>query len=123
MATIHEARLLKRISIDNGEIFYTIQVEIHAGNGSCESIDFLTKHLNTLPRLSLGTEIVKTLYEHTSTATSWVVDTFVGLWLQYLSHQGNDSTVGIEFLSCIAGIVGKLSHQVFICLSHLIGRT
>ena len=120
---IHEAWFLKRVSINDGEILHTIEVQIHASNRAGEGIDFLTKHLHALPRLALLTQEVKTLHEHSTRTTCRVVDTLIRLWLQNLSHQSNNSAVGVELLGRITSIIGKLTYQVLVCLSHLVGRT
>ena len=113
----------KRIFSNNREVFHTVQVQIHSGNGSSQRINLLPEHFHALPGLSLITQVVQTLDEHTARAASWIIYTFIGLWLKNLGHQRNHCPVGIEFLSCIARIISKLANQVLISLAHFIGGT
>ena len=75
-----------------------------------------------MPGLSLITEIIQALDEHTSRATGRIVNALIGLGLENLGHQRDNRTICIELLRCITGIVGELSNQVLISLAHLIGR-
>ena len=123
MATINKSRVSQCVFTNNTEILHAIQVEIHTSNSSSQCINFLPEHLDTLPRLSLLTKEVKTLHKHTTRTASRIVNAFVWFWLEDFRHQCNDCAVGVELLSCIASIVSKLTHKVFVCLAHLIGRT
>ena len=113
----------KGVGTDNREVLNAVEVEIHPGNGGCQAIDLLPENVDSLPLFTFVLEVGEAFDKHTSGTAGRVVNTLVGARIQNLGHEGDNRAVGVEFLCRIAGIIGKFSDQVFIRLSHLIGRT
>ena len=113
-------RSFQGVPIDNREVLYSMQKQIHFTDGRRQCIDFLPIDRYVAPFLFRCFQISYRGNKHARATTCRVVNRFSWFRSQHFCHQMNDRSVCVKFLRCMAAVVGKLFNQILVALAELI---
>ncbi len=92
-----------------------MQKHVHLGDGPDRPGVFLTEEVRLATFLAMFVDVFLGRDQHAPRPTAGVIDVMFKRGLQQSHHHADNRTGGVELATLLAGRVGKLANQIFVC--------